>query len=63
MCGHNRRLPHSGDGRDQLLDAGGVGHDGWAARIASFGEPDPADPVHDLVGGQLGLAPLGEHMS
>jgi uronate dehydrogenase len=31
-----------------------------AARIAEFGEPDPADPVHDLVGGQLCLAPLGE---
>ena len=31
-----------------------------AARIAEFGEPDPADPVHDLVGGQFCLAPLGE---
>jgi uronate dehydrogenase len=30
------------------------------ARIAEFGEPDPADPVHDLVGGQYCLAPLGE---
>jgi nucleoside-diphosphate-sugar epimerase len=34
-----------------------------AARIAEFGEPDPADPVHDLVGGQFCLAPLGEPRS
>jgi uronate dehydrogenase len=33
-----------------------------AARIAEFGEPDPADPVHDLVGGQFCLTPLGEPM-
>jgi uncharacterized protein YbjT (DUF2867 family) len=33
-----------------------------AARIAEFGEPDPSDPVHDLVGGQFCLAPLGEPM-
>ena len=31
-----------------------------AARIAEFGEPDPADDVHDLVGGQFCLQPLGE---
>jgi nucleoside-diphosphate-sugar epimerase len=30
-----------------------------AARIAEFGEPDPADPVHDLVGGRFCLEPLG----
>jgi uronate dehydrogenase len=34
-----------------------------AARIAEFGEPDPADPVHDLVGGQHCVAPLGEPRS
>jgi NAD(P)-dependent dehydrogenase (short-subunit alcohol dehydrogenase family) len=34
-----------------------------AARIAEFGEPDPADPVHDLVGGQFCLTPLGEPMN
>jgi uronate dehydrogenase len=33
-----------------------------AARIAEFGEPDPADPIHDLVGGQLSVTPLGEPM-
>jgi uronate dehydrogenase len=33
-----------------------------ADRIAEFGEPDPADPVHDLVGGQFCVAPLGEPM-
>ena len=33
-----------------------------AARVAEFGEADPADPVHDLVGGQFCLAPLGERM-
>jgi uronate dehydrogenase len=33
-----------------------------AARIAEYGEPDPTDPVHDLVGGQFCLAPLGEPM-
>lgn len=32
------------------------------ARIAEFGEPDPADPIHDLVGGQFCLTPLGEPM-
>jgi uronate dehydrogenase len=31
-------------------------------RVAQFGEPDLADPVHDLVGGQFCLAPLGEPM-
>ncbi|WP_240942784.1 NAD-dependent epimerase/dehydratase family protein [Planosporangium thailandense] len=31
-----------------------------AARIAEFGEPDPADPVHDLVGGSFCSAPLGQ---
>jgi nucleoside-diphosphate-sugar epimerase len=30
------------------------------ARIVEFGEPDLTDPVHDLVGGSLALAPLGE---
>jgi nucleoside-diphosphate-sugar epimerase len=30
------------------------------ARIAEFGEPDLADPVHDLVGGRFCLTPLGE---
>ena len=34
-----------------------------ADRIARFGEPDPADPVHDLVGGQFCLVALGEPMS
>jgi uronate dehydrogenase len=33
-----------------------------AARIAEFGEVDVTDPVHDLVGGQFCLAPLGEPM-
>jgi uronate dehydrogenase len=33
-----------------------------AARVAEFGEADPADPVHDLVGGQFCLVPLGERM-
>jgi uncharacterized protein YbjT (DUF2867 family) len=33
-----------------------------AARIAEFGEPDPTDEVHDLVGGQFCGAPLGESM-
>jgi uronate dehydrogenase len=32
------------------------------ARIAEFGEVDVADPVHNLVGGQYCLAPLGEPM-
>jgi uronate dehydrogenase len=32
------------------------------ARIAENGEPDPDDPIHDLVGGQFCLAPLGEPM-
>jgi uronate dehydrogenase len=32
------------------------------ARIAEFGAPDPTDPVHDLVGGQFCLVPLGEPM-
>jgi uncharacterized protein YbjT (DUF2867 family) len=32
------------------------------ARIAEFGEPDLADPVHDLVGGHFFRVPLGEHM-
>ncbi|MGC9668968.1 NAD-dependent epimerase/dehydratase family protein [Planosporangium sp. 12N6] len=30
--------------------------------IAEFGEPAPAEPVHDLVGGQFCLDPLGEWM-
>jgi uronate dehydrogenase len=30
------------------------------ARVAEFGEPDPGDPVHDLVGGRYCLSPLGE---
>jgi hypothetical protein len=30
--------------------------------VAEFGEADPADPVHDLVGGQFCLVPLGERM-
>jgi uronate dehydrogenase len=34
-----------------------------AQRIAEFGEPDPTDPVHDLVGGQFCTTPLGEPMS
>jgi uronate dehydrogenase len=34
-----------------------------AARIAEFGEPDPTDPVHDLVGGHFCLEPLGESRS
>jgi hypothetical protein len=34
-----------------------------AARVAEFGAADPSDPVHDLVGGQFCLAPLGEPMS
>jgi UDP-glucose 4-epimerase len=33
-----------------------------AARVAQFGEADPGDPVHDLVGGQFCLVPLGEPM-
>jgi uronate dehydrogenase len=32
------------------------------ARIKEFGEPDPTDPVHDLVGGQFCQTPLGEPM-
>nr|WP_275941423.1 NAD(P)-dependent oxidoreductase [Planosporangium mesophilum] len=32
------------------------------ARIAEFGEPDPSDPVQDLLGGNFCLAPLGERM-
>ena len=31
-------------------------------RITEFGEPDPTDPVHDLVGGSFCHVPLGEHM-
>jgi uronate dehydrogenase len=31
-------------------------------RIQEFGEPDPTDPVHDLVGGQFCQTPLGEPM-
>jgi uronate dehydrogenase len=30
------------------------------ARVMELGEPDLTDPVHDLVGGSLVLAPLGE---
>ncbi|HEV7896262.1 MAG TPA: NAD(P)-dependent oxidoreductase [Planosporangium sp.] len=33
------------------------------ARIAEFGEPDPADPLHDLVGGQFCVAPLGHRLN
>ena len=33
-----------------------------ADRVAEFGEPDPADPLHDLVGGAFCSAPLGESM-
>ena len=31
-----------------------------ADRIARYGEPDPREPIHDLVGGATCLAPLGE---
>jgi nucleoside-diphosphate-sugar epimerase len=33
-----------------------------ADRIAAAGEPDPTEPVHQLVGGAYCLAPLGEPM-
>src|SRR5437764_4539813 len=32
------------------------------ARIKEFGEPDPMDPIHDLVGGQFCQTPLGGPM-
>jgi len=34
-----------------------------AERIAEFGEPDPTDDIHDLVGGHFCFTPLGEKMS
>jgi len=42
----------SGDDAERFADA----------RVAEFGEPDPADPLHDLVGGAFCSAPLGEPM-
>jgi uronate dehydrogenase len=33
-----------------------------STRIEEFGEPDVSTPVHDFVGGQFCLAPLGEPM-
>jgi uronate dehydrogenase len=57
----NTRRWWSLDGAKALGYVSGDDAERFAAdRIAEFGEPDLTDPVHDLVGGQFCLQPLGQ---